>query len=125
MGRRRDRNHHSQKNNSIHDSEGNEEIRYPVPDPNKTMINDTKEHSETHKNILKEEIWQEITENFMKNILDKVDQNVQDALKKIQDTKNKGYRKTQQQRNELREALNKHQSETENTMKSVLHSSPN
>jgi cell division protein FtsX len=61
----------------------------------------------------------------MKNILDKVDQNVQDALKKIQDTKNKGYRKTQQQRNELREALNKHQSETENTMKSVLHSSPN
>jgi hypothetical protein len=28
---------------------GNEENGYPVPDPNKTMINDTKEPSNTHK----------------------------------------------------------------------------
>jgi hypothetical protein len=39
----------SSKNDSIQDSVGNEEIGYPVPDPNKTMINDTKEPSNTHK----------------------------------------------------------------------------
>jgi hypothetical protein len=33
-----------------------------------TMINDTKEHSDAHKNTLKEEILQEITEKFMDNI---------------------------------------------------------
>jgi hypothetical protein len=37
------------KKNSIKDSEGNEEYRYPVSDPNKTMINDTKEPSGAHK----------------------------------------------------------------------------
>jgi hypothetical protein len=31
------------KNNLIQDSEGNEESEYPVPDPNKIKINDTKE----------------------------------------------------------------------------------
>jgi hypothetical protein len=30
----------SQQNNLIQDSEGNEENGYPVPDPNKTKIND-------------------------------------------------------------------------------------
>jgi hypothetical protein len=30
------------KKNSIRDSEGNEENGYPVPDPNKTMINVTR-----------------------------------------------------------------------------------
>jgi hypothetical protein len=38
------------KNNSIEDFVGNEENEYPVPDPNKTMINVTNELSETHKN---------------------------------------------------------------------------
>jgi hypothetical protein len=47
------------------------------------MINDTKEPSIAHKNTLKEDILQEITENFMKKILDMVNQNVQDALKKF------------------------------------------
>jgi predicted nucleic acid-binding Zn-ribbon protein len=51
----------------------------------------------------------------MKMILDMANQNVQEALKKFQDTKNKQY-KTQKQINELRGALNKHQSETENTI---------
>jgi hypothetical protein len=37
------------------------------------MINSTKEPSNAHKNILKEEILQEITENFMEKILDMVD----------------------------------------------------
>jgi hypothetical protein len=50
----------------------------------------------------------------MEMTLDTVNQNTQDALKKFQDTKNKEYEKTQKQINELRGALNKHQSETEN-----------
>jgi hypothetical protein len=37
------------KKNSIQDSVGNEENGYPVPDLNKTMINVTKETSNTHK----------------------------------------------------------------------------
>jgi microcompartment protein CcmL/EutN len=51
----------------------------------------------------------------MEKILNMVNENVQDALKKFQDTKNKEYEKKQKQVNELRGALNKHQSETENT----------
>jgi hypothetical protein len=91
MGQRiRDGNHsHQKKKNLIHDSEGKEENRYPVPDPKKTKINDTKEPSDAHKNTLEEEILQEITENFKEKILDMVNQNVQDKLKKFQDTKNK------------------------------------
>jgi hypothetical protein len=53
------------------------------------MINDTEEPNNDHKNTLKEEILQEITENFMEKILDMANQNVQDALKKFQDTKTK------------------------------------
>jgi polyhydroxyalkanoate synthesis regulator phasin len=52
----------------------------------------------------------------MEKILDMANQNVQDALKKFQDTKNKEYEKTQKQINELLGALNKHQSETENIL---------
>jgi hypothetical protein len=52
----------------------------------------------------------------MKNILDVINQNVQDALNKFQDTENKEHEKTQKQVNELRGALSKHQSETENTI---------
>jgi hypothetical protein len=47
------------------------------------MINVTKEPSDTYIKTLKEEILEDITEKFM------VNQNVQDALKKFQDTKNK------------------------------------
>jgi hypothetical protein len=49
-------------------------------------------------------------------ILDTVNQNIQEALKKFQDTKNKEYEKTQKQINELTGVPNKHQSETENTI---------
>jgi hypothetical protein len=49
----------------MQDSEGNEEKRYPVPHSNKIKINNTKEPSNAHKNTLKEEILQVITENFM------------------------------------------------------------
>jgi chromosome segregation ATPase len=52
----------------------------------------------------------------MEMLLDMVNKNIQEALKKFQDTKNKEYKKTQKQRNELIAALNKHQSEIENTI---------
>jgi hypothetical protein len=94
MGRRkRDGNHSPSKNNLTKDSEGNEENRYPVLDSNKTRINDTKEPNDVNKNTLKVEILQVITENFMEMILDTTIQNIQDALKKFQDTKNKEYEK--------------------------------
>jgi hypothetical protein len=53
----------------------------------------------------------------MEKILDMVNQNVQKALKKFQDTKSEEHEKTQKQINELRSELNKHQSETEDTIK--------
>jgi hypothetical protein len=42
---------------------------------------------------------------------------VQDALKKFQETKDKEYEKTQKQIKELIGAINKNQSETEDTIK--------
>jgi F0F1-type ATP synthase membrane subunit b/b' len=63
---------------------------------------------------LKEEILQVITENSIEMLLDMVNQNVQDTLKKIQDKKNKEYEKTQKQISELIGGLNQYQSETEN-----------
>jgi hypothetical protein len=44
---------------------------------------------------MKEEILQEINENFIEMLLDMVNQNIQEALKKFQDNKNKKYKKTQ------------------------------
>jgi hypothetical protein len=55
---------------------GNEENGYPVPDPNKTLINITKEPSDTHRKTLKEEILEEITEKLMGKIPDMINQNV-------------------------------------------------
>jgi uncharacterized protein involved in exopolysaccharide biosynthesis len=49
-------------------------------------------------------------------LVDMVNQNIKEALKKFQDNKNKEYEKTQKQINELIGALNKHQSEKENTI---------
>jgi hypothetical protein len=48
MGRRRRDGYQTpqKKKNSIQDSVGNEENGYPVPDPNKTVKNVTKEPSE-------------------------------------------------------------------------------
>jgi hypothetical protein len=95
MGRqKRDGNHSLPKSNLIQDSEGNEENGYPDPDSNKTKINNTKEPNDAYKNNLKEEILQVTTENFMEMILDMVNQNIQDILKKFQDIKNKEYEKT-------------------------------
>jgi tRNA A37 threonylcarbamoyltransferase TsaD len=74
---------------------GNEENGYSVPDLNKTMINVTQELSNKHIKTQKEEILEDITEKFMEKILDMVNQNVQDALKRFQDTKNNEHEKTQ------------------------------
>jgi molecular chaperone DnaK (HSP70) len=117
MGRKkRDGTHSPPRNNLIQDSEGNEGNGYPVLDSNKTKINNAKEPNDAHKDNLKEETLQVITENFMEMLLDMINQTVQETLKKFQDTKNKECEKTQKQINELLRALNKHQSETENTI---------
>jgi hypothetical protein len=50
MGRKRPGNPTPQKtSNSIEDLVGNEENEYPVPDPNKTMLNITNELSGAHR----------------------------------------------------------------------------
>jgi hypothetical protein len=73
MGRqKRYGNHSPPKNKLVQGSEGNEENRYPDPDSNKTKKNYAKEPKEAHKDILKEEILQVITENFMEMLLDMV-----------------------------------------------------
>jgi hypothetical protein len=92
----------------MQDSVGNEENEYPVPDLNKTIINVTKEPSEIHIKTLKENILEDMTEKFIEKTLDVVNQNVQDAFKKFEDTKNKEHEKTQKQIKELREEFNKH-----------------
>jgi DNA-binding protein YbaB len=43
------------------------------------------------KNTIKEEILQVITENVKEMLPDMVNQNIQEAIKKFQDTKNKEY----------------------------------
>jgi ElaB/YqjD/DUF883 family membrane-anchored ribosome-binding protein len=114
MGRqKKDGNHSPPQNKLVQDLEGNEENGYLVPDANKTNIDYPKEPNEAHKNTLKEEIWQEITENFMEMLLNKVNQNIQKALKKFKDNLNREYEKTQKQTSELIGALNKYQHETE------------
>jgi NAD(P)H-dependent FMN reductase len=50
-------------------------------------------------------------------ILDRVNQNVQQALKKFQDNKNREFEKAQEQIKETIETLYKHQSETKNMIK--------
>jgi hypothetical protein len=96
MGRRkRDGNHSPPKNKVVQDLEQNEENGYPDTNSNKTKINYTKKPNEAHKNILKEEILQVINENFIDMLLDMVNQNIQETLKKFQDNKNKEYEKKQ------------------------------
>jgi hypothetical protein len=117
MGRRkREGNHSPPKNKVVQDFEQKEENGQPDSHSNKTQINYTKELNEAHKNTLKEEILQVINENFIEMLLDMVNQNIQEALKKFQDNKNKEYVKTQKQVNEIIEALNKCQTETETTI---------
>jgi hypothetical protein len=85
MERRKEGNY-TQENNSIQVLVGNEENGYPVPDCKKTMINVTNEPSDTHKKIPQRGNHEEITEKFMEKLQDTVNQKVQDALQKFQDT---------------------------------------
>jgi hypothetical protein len=55
--------------------------------------NYAKEPNEHHKNNFKEDILQVLNENFIQMILDMVNQNVQDTLKKFQDNKIENLRK--------------------------------
>jgi flagellar biosynthesis chaperone FliJ len=66
---------------------------------------------------LKEQIMEKDTENLIEKIPDMVNQKVQDALKKFQDTINEECEKTQKQINGLRGEYNKHQSKTKDTIK--------
>jgi hypothetical protein len=56
-------------------------------------INSAKEPNEAHKNNLKEEILQVLNENYIEMILDMVNQNVQETLKKFQYNKNMEFEK--------------------------------
>jgi hypothetical protein len=114
--RKRDGNHSPYNNKVVQDLKQNEENRYPDPDSNKTKINYTKEPNKDHKNTLKEEILQVIDENFIEMLLDMVNQNIQEALKKFQDNKTQEYQKTQKQMIEIIGALNKNQTETKITI---------
>jgi hypothetical protein len=80
-------------NKLVQEPEGNEEKRYLDPDSKKMKINYAKEPNEAHKNKLKEEILQVLNENFIEMILDMVNQNVQETLKKFQDNKNREFEK--------------------------------
>jgi hypothetical protein len=70
-------------------------------------INYPKEPNEDHKNSLKEEILQVINENFIEMILDMVNQNIQETLKKFPDN-NREFEKAQEQIKETIEAQYKH-----------------
>jgi hypothetical protein len=105
---------HSKK--SVQEPEGNEENRYADPDSNKMKINYAKEPNEAHKNNLKEKTVQVLNENFIEIILDMVNQNVQETLKKFQDNKNREFEKPKEEIMETIEALHKHQSETDSTI---------
>jgi hypothetical protein len=82
---------HSKK--LVQEPERNEENRYSDPYSNKTKINYAKEPNEAYKNKLKEEFLKVIIENFIEIILDMVNQNVQETLKKFQDNKKREFEK--------------------------------
>jgi hypothetical protein len=73
----------------VQKQEGKEENRCSDTDSHKMKINYAKEPNEPHKNTLKEDILQVINENFIDMILDMVNQNVQETLKKLHDKKNR------------------------------------
>jgi hypothetical protein len=90
---KRDGKHSPPKNTLIQESERNEENGYPVPDPSKTKIEYLKEPNKVHKNTLKEEILQEITESFTEMLPDKVNQNVRRHSRNSKTTKIKNKRR--------------------------------
>jgi hypothetical protein len=83
----------SLQSNLIQDSEEMKKMHTQFCTPTKNKINNDNEPNDAHKMILKEEILQIITENFMEMILDMVNQNVQEALKKVKIPKIKNTRR--------------------------------
>jgi hypothetical protein len=79
-------------------------------------VNYAKELNEACKNNLKEDILQVLNENFLEMILDRVNQKVEETLKKFQDNKNRDFEKAREEIKETIEAMCNHQSETENTI---------
>jgi hypothetical protein len=77
----------------VQEPDGNEEKRYSDPDSNKMKINYAKGPNEAHKNNLKEDLLQVLNENFIELILDMVNQNEQEILKKFQDNKYREFKK--------------------------------
>jgi hypothetical protein len=76
-------------------------------------INYAKETNEANKNNLKEDILHVLNENFIEVILDMVNQNVQETLKKFQHNKKREFEKAKEEIKETIEALYKHKSETQ------------
>jgi hypothetical protein len=72
----------------MQDSAGNEEKRYPVSDSNKDKL-----CHKPHKNILKEDILQVITENFMEMLPDMVKKMYRRHSRNSQTTKIKKVRR--------------------------------
>jgi hypothetical protein len=64
MGRRQGNYTHQKNKNKMNNSPQNPKQFNGIPDPNKTMINITKEPSDAHIKNLKDEILEEITEKF-------------------------------------------------------------
>jgi squalene cyclase len=109
MGRwKKERNYFPHNNKLVQEPEGNEENRYSDPDYNKMKINYAKEPNKAHKNMLN--TLQVINENFIEMILDMVNQNVQETLKKFQVNKNREFENAQEQIKETIEVLYKHKS---------------
>jgi hypothetical protein len=59
-------------------------------------INCAKGPNEAHENNLKEDIIQVLNENFIQMILNRVNQNVQETLKKFQDNKSREFEKAKE-----------------------------
>jgi uncharacterized phage infection (PIP) family protein YhgE len=77
-----------------------------------------KDLNNAHKK--KKKLKEEISEKFVEKILDMVNQNVQDALRNFL-RHQKQYEMIQKQIREFRQDLNKHQSETKDTIKREIH----
>jgi hypothetical protein len=73
------------------------------------------------KKSLQQEIMDKLIEKLMEKLQDTVNQKVQDALKKFEDTTNKELAKTQKQLNELRVDFNKHQHEAKETIEKKIY----
>jgi hypothetical protein len=92
---------------------------YTVSDLNKTMINVTKEPSDTHIKTLKEEILENISVKFRYQTW--LTRMYKIHSRNFKTTKIKEHEKTQKKIKELREDFNKHQSETKDAIKTEMH----